>query len=508
MANLTNISKKGITVKVDYNQATRPFKHTWEGLANIDQMRWMTRKDCLDQLQDAHRDLKTKHVRAVGLFDDDLYVVGRDPRNFKEEKQVERKNWQNIDYIFDSLLDIGIAPMFTTAFMPRALASGDQSVFDTQNNVTPPKSYKEWKELVTATLNHMVYRYGKSRMKDWYYESWNEPNLNAFFGGTKEDFFQLWKATFEAIKSVDPEFRIGGPSTARAEWVPEFFDFAAQHKCYPDYIICHIYNNDSEYAALSPFAGPQEDKINRSPNFLNGVVKGVKEIADSMNFNGEIHWNEWGRSWFPYDPLRETANEAAFITKSMAECSQQADYFAYWCLSDIYNQAGFGAETFHGNYGMINLQGLKKPAYFAHQLLSQLGTEEIPAETTSPELYNGAIVTKKNNGLGILVYQYDNDFNPETSQPDKIPVSIELPNKKTVKTASLSRVSEVENNILHQWRREGSPDYLKYDERALWKEKNKLIKDELSFTINNSGNSHSIEFEMTTPGIVFIEITF
>ncbi|HKK61226.1 MAG TPA: hypothetical protein VJ951_01620 [Bacteroidales bacterium] len=503
-----NNKTKMFSVKPNYKGQRVEFRHSWEGLGNIDQMLWMTRLDCLQQLEDAHKDLGLRHVRAVGLFDDNLAVVGKDPRKFDNENAKPRINWQNVDYIFDSLLDRGIAPMFTTTFMPEALSSGNQTVFETKNNVSLPKSFQEWEQLVSVTAGHMLDRYGKKRMENWYYEVWNEPNLGAFFGGSKEDFFKLWKVTYDVIKKANPEFRIGGPSTARAEWIPEFLEYARKNDCMPDYLIGHIYNNDSEYAALSPFAGPQDDKINRSPNFLSGVVRGVSELADSLNFNGEIHWNEWGRSWFPFDPMRETSNEAAFIVKTMAEVSQYADYFAYWCLSDIYNQLGFGAETFHGNYGMMNLQGLKKPAYFAHQLLSQLGTEEIPSEKTSSDLYNGAIVTKKNNGLGILVYHFDNDFNPENYQLDKIPVSIELPNDKTVKTASLSRVSEVENNILHQWRKEGSPDYLKYDERALWKEKNKLIKDESSFTINNSGNSHFIEFEMTTPGIVYVEIIF
>ncbi len=497
-----------LIIKPKYQQPTHKFHHTWKGIGNIDQMRWMGRKDCLQQLEIAHKELGINHIRAVGLFDDNLFVVGRDPKNFKDFDEGEtRTNWQYIDYIFDELLDIGINPMFTTAFMPAALASGDQTVFDTRNNVSLPRSYRQWSDLVTATLKHNEYRYGKARMKDWYYEVWNEPNLGAFFGGNQEDFFQLWKTTWKAIKSIDPDYRIGGPSTARAEWIPEFLDFATQNNCMPDYLIGHIYNNDSEYAALSPFSGPQQDKINKSPNFIGGVIKGVKEIADSYNFNGEIHWNEWGRSWFPYDPLRETANEAAFIVKTLSEASQLADYFAYWCLSDIYNQLGYGAETFHGNYGMINLQGLKKPSYFSHQLLCELADQRLSTETNSDDKQLNAIVTSNGSDLSILVYSYLQDYELSNSS-QKINVKIQLPENTPVKreNVKLYRVSKEENNIVSNWERKGSPEYIKYDERNQWKEENRLAIDHSQFTLQENNGALFLQFEMNSPGITLAKI--
>lgn len=496
--------KYNLNITPAYKKQKTRLLHTWEGLGNIDQMRWMTRKDCLHQLENAYNEIGLRHIRAVGLFDDNLFVVGRDPVNFNNDQAPPRNNWQVIDYIFDSLLDIGISPMFTTAFMPSHLASGSQTVFDTKNNVTMPSSLMQWEELVTATLRHMVHRYGKERMRSWYYEVWNEPNLNAFFGGNQEDFNQLWKSTYKAIKGVDADFRIGGPSTARAEWVQDFLDFSTKNNCKTDYLICHIYNNDSEYAALSPFAGPQSDKINKSPNFLNGVIKGVKEIADKNKFSGEIHWNEWGRSWFPHDPIRESANEAAFIVKSMAEVSHLADYFAYWCLSDIYNQAGYGAETFHGNYGMMNLQGLKKPSYFAHQLLNSLGDNRVETDTQSNLENAGSIVTESEDSTQCLIYCFVNEFHPEKSAVENARIRMLLPEKFNDAGISLTRVSQNQNNIVTKWKELGSPDYLKYDERQQWKEYNKLQKDVGPFTIHEDGSKRYLEFNMEVPGVLMV----
>lgn len=123
---------------------------------------------------------------------------------------------------------------------------------------------------------------------------WNEPNLlNNFWGGTKEAFLRLWSVTWRAIKSVDEGLRVGGPSTARTEWLPEFLDYARKDGTPPDYLITHLYNNDSESQPPSPFDGPQEDRINLSPYFLAGIVRGTRKFLDQAGFTGELHWNDW-----------------------------------------------------------------------------------------------------------------------------------------------------------------------------------------------------------------------
>lgn len=498
-----------IVIVPEWGESAGELKHTWEGLGNIDQMRWMTRKDCLEHLEMAYKELNMRHVRAVGIHHDDLFPIGIDPKdcmNIAEADRKPRNNWQVIDYIFDSLADIGINPMYTTAFTPTVMATGTQSVFRTKCNVTPPKSYIEWQEYIVATLKHFKYRYGKQRMDQWYYEVWNEPNLDAFYGGDQSEFFKLWKYTYDAIKSVDSDWQIGGPSTARAEWIDDFLKFSKKNDCKPDYIIAHCYNNDSEWAALSPFDGLQEDRINKSPNFMPGVANGVKKLLGEYNFSGEIHWNEWGRSWFPFDEMRETANEAAFLVKSMAEVHDQATYYAYWCLNDIYNQAGYGAETFHGNYGLLNLQGLKKPSYFAFELLGKMGDKVVPHTGSNINRVNNAFVSKSENGYQALLYAYDNDY--EVGGESKIKqVKVLMPPDVQNSNINIYEVNKNNNNIVEAWKKQDSPAYLKYGEKEEWRKMNKIQKSNRKFNMEIKNGGQWLSLELETPGIALIDIT-
>jgi xylan 1,4-beta-xylosidase len=491
----------------DWNHAGSTLRHTWEGLGNVDQFRWFVRRDMQDQLAVMQKDLNLRHVRAVGMFDDELRVLGIDPTTWRDQDRKARYNWQVIDYVIESLMNMGINPVITTSFMPSGLSSGTQTCFSTKANVCPPKDYREWTDLVTRTIRHFVERFGESVVKSWYFEVWNEPNLDAFWkGADKAEFFKLYSTTWQAIKSVHPDLRLGGPSAARAEWIPEFIDFGRKNGCPADYIIAHVYNNDSEFAALSPFDGPQNDKINQSPNFLPGVVKGTRKLLDEMGFKGELHFNEWGRSWFPSDSIRESQNEAAFIVKSMAGCSQHADYFAYWCLSDIYDQLGYGSETFHGNYGLMNLQGLKKPSYKAFQLLGKLGDTQVPLNTSNGNDLQNAIAAKGKNGYQFLFYSFEKDFKPETSVPQKMSVSFRLPDRINIDDIRVYRIGSTENNIFSKWKSIGSPAYLRKEELAELLKHNDLGKSGEKHKIDSTGGSRVMTVECESPGVALVEM--
>jgi hypothetical protein len=48
------------------------------------------------------------------------------------------------------------------------------------------------------------------------YEVWNEPNLDAFFMGSFDDYVNLVRAASQALRAVDPTGRLSGPETSSA----------------------------------------------------------------------------------------------------------------------------------------------------------------------------------------------------------------------------------------------------------------------------------------------------
>jgi xylan 1,4-beta-xylosidase len=487
-----------LTIDPDWTSAGEPFRHTWEGVVNVDQFRWLVRGDMQDQLRTAHREIGARHVRAVGMLDDELRVLTRDPVQWRSEAAIHTEpNWQINTMIIERLLGIGINPMITTCFMPGAMASGNRTVFETRARISRPRDMAEWRKLIQHLARHLISHFGAETVRNFYFEIWNEPNLeNSFFEGTQADFFELYRQTVTALKEVDAGLKCGGPSTARAEWIPEFIAFCREHSIEPEYLIGHVYNNDSASQPLSPFDGPQEDKTSTSPHFASGVIRGTRKFLDEVGFKGEVHWNEWGRSWFPCEPIRETANEAAFIAKTMAEVSQLGDYFAYWCLSDIYDQVGYGRTAFHGNYGMVNLQGLRKPSYKAFQLLSLLGDRRVAVKTGGGDQLTHAMATTSADGRAqqVLVYAYDQTDHPATRN---ITVRLSVPERAG--NVQLHRVTATENNILADWRDLGAPDYLKHPVRKELEDRNATRS-----TLDFRREGGQITFSLDAPGIALL----
>ncbi|MCX7985471.1 MAG: glycoside hydrolase, partial [Bacteroidales bacterium] len=112
------------------------------------------RADWQQQLILTKQECDFKYIRMHGLLCDDMGV-------YKEDRNGNPQyNFQYIDVLFDFLLSIGMKPFVELGFMPSALASGDRTIFWWKGNVTPPKDYQRWEELIRRLVQHFTDRYG------------------------------------------------------------------------------------------------------------------------------------------------------------------------------------------------------------------------------------------------------------------------------------------------------------------------------------------------------------
>ena len=76
-----------------------------------------------------------------------------------------------------------------------------------------PKDYNRWRELIATVVGHLVDRYGAKEVETWYFELWNEPDLDYYWKGSIEEFCKLYDYTVAGIVDVLPSAYIGGPAT-------------------------------------------------------------------------------------------------------------------------------------------------------------------------------------------------------------------------------------------------------------------------------------------------------
>jgi xylan 1,4-beta-xylosidase len=185
-------------IAADLQQTNGPLNTMFKRCVGAGRANEGLRADWQRQLTVAHRECGFEYIRMHGLFCDDMGV-------YREEHGKPQYNWQYIDELYDFLARIGMKPFVELGFMPNAMASGSKTIFWWRGNVTPPRDLNKWANFIRAFIEHVQERYGHDAVKTWYFEVWNEPNLDGFWAGTQQEYFDLYGATARAIKGVSPD---------------------------------------------------------------------------------------------------------------------------------------------------------------------------------------------------------------------------------------------------------------------------------------------------------------
>ncbi len=351
------------------------------------------RADWQRQLAYAHRACGFQYIRMHGLFCDDMGVY----RDYGKPEY----NWQYIDQLYDFLQSIGMKPFVELGFMPGGLASGSQTIFWWRGNVTPPRDMQKWANFIHAFLLHLQERYGDAEVRTWYFEVWNEPNLEGFWAGTQQQYFDLYAATARAIKSVSPDYKVGGPATAGCSWISEFIHFCDTNHAPVDFISTHTYGVESGFLDEHGAGGTV---LSKNPNSISGDVKRVRQqITDSALPGLELHFTEWSSSYTPADPVHDSYHSAAYILDKLKKSGDASQSMSYWTFTDIFEEPGPRWEAFHGGFGLINYEDINKPSFYAYQFLNRLG----PVELKNTDPYSW-ICTDTSGGLQALIWDFTN----------------------------------------------------------------------------------------------------
>ncbi len=327
------------------------------------------RPDWQRQLAVAHALCGFRYLRFHGILSDEMDVYHEDAQG------VPYYHWDKVDAVYGAMLKAGVKPFVEISFMPTALASNAaRTGFRGQVNVSPPKDYAKWTALITAFTRHLEARFGRAEVKTWYFEVWNEPNHPGFYTHKLEDYETLYAATAPAIKSVCGDYRVGGPATAGPAWITELIDYCGANKLPLDFISTHDYGN----AFGQDPAGHKIKILNPSPGAVIGIPVDTRaKIRHSAMPNLELHITEWSASYSDRDPIHDSYLEAPYILEKLKRIGGAANSMSYWTFSDVFDENGFAPSPFHGGFGLISRDGLKKPAFYAYQYLHEMGDTEL-----------------------------------------------------------------------------------------------------------------------------------
>lgn len=216
-----------VSIQVDLAKTIGAYKpiYSWFGYdeANYTTMRHGT--ELLGQLHDLSPGpvyIRAHHLLTSG---DGVAELKFSSTNVYSEDASGRPiyNFTIFDGIFDAYKAAGVRPMVELGFMPKDLAADvpdrhepyqvhyPQSTISGKSN-NPPKDYAKWGELVRVVTAHLVERYGKEQVLQWYFEVWNEPDID-YWHSTPEDYWKLYDYAVAGVRAALPGARVGGPAT-------------------------------------------------------------------------------------------------------------------------------------------------------------------------------------------------------------------------------------------------------------------------------------------------------
>ena len=354
---------------IDVRSQTTPRDRMAEQSIGADFPGTLIRNDSLAQLRTAQRELRFRYIRFHNVFADQLGV-------YREVDGKPVYDWARLDYLYDQLRGMGLKPFVELGFTPDAMKQSNQTIFYWKGNTSHPQPDK-WTALVDAFVRHCVGRYGIQEVRSWYFEFWNEPNLDGFWEkADQQAYFDYYGRTARTIKAIDPRLRVGGPSTAGAAWVPEFLAYAKKTGVPVDFVSTHTYGVDGGFLDER---GEGDNKLSRDPD---AIVKDVSKVRREIEAAGHaglpLFFTEWSTSYNPRDPIHDDYLSAAYILSKLRRTEGLAQGMSYWTYSDLFEEPGPQARPFEGGFGLMTPQGVRKAAWFAYKYLADLGDRELP----------------------------------------------------------------------------------------------------------------------------------
>jgi xylan 1,4-beta-xylosidase len=429
------------TITINAQSPTRPFPHFWEQMFGSCRAVLTLRDSYRRDLRDVRRITDFKYVRFHAIFHDEVGFYDEDAQGNPVY------NFSYIDQIYDGLLENNVRPFVELSFTPRKLSAAPVVVhpFWYKQLVSPPKSYERWGEMIYQFTKHLLERYGEQEVAQWYFEVWNEPNIDFWAGNPKEPtYYELYDAAARAIKRVSPRLRVGGPATAQAAWVDRFIKHCVEANAPVDFVSTHVYANDRAQDVFGT-----NENIPRATMVARSVRKVFDQVKASARPNLPIIWSEYNASYRNEVEVTDSPFIAAWLANNIRQCDGMADIMSYWTFSDVFEEQGVVKTPFYGGFGLIAAGHIPKISYNAFALLHRLGDARISIDSPS------ALATKRSDGtLAVAVWNY---FEPEEAGAPK-QIALRFANTNTSRVR-ITTLDASHGNALAAWRQMGSPAF-------------------------------------------------
>lgn len=234
---------------------------------------------------------------------------------------------------------------------------------------------------------------------------WIPPDFIDLGMCSREEWEEIYFASYSAIKEVNENFLVAGPgSTENGRYLKWFLERCKKRKCIPDVITFRSFATTTE---------PEEKGLNLIGNneSFSMAVDGDEDLISHMaceirNILKEEHLSElpvvleeWSNNVWQRDLCNDTCYKSAYLFKNILENNQNLNGMGYFTLNDRIDEVPPAQETFHGGFGLFTQNDIPKSACRAMELLNEMGDRLV-------QKGDGYCITRTENEIQIFLYHY------------------------------------------------------------------------------------------------------
>lgn len=382
-------------------------------------------------------------------------------------------DFTRVNRIFGEFVKYGLKPVVECDYMPKGLTSreldpsvGNDEGMSVKNS--GPEDWGKWRDLLVAFTKNLVETFGADEVRTWYFEVWNEPD-----GWKQSDiqtFYKLYDVFVDAVTSVDPKLKVGGPACYHESFLKNFLEHVVNGTNYVtgekgtriDFISYHIYGLSGGWLNKEPVIKPQVARFSQSVLWISRLLSKYRTLKDV-----EFHINEWGMSShfqktvaeYPDLHYRNSEESPLFLTKMVDALYAIEDNYNFPTTMLLYWGGAWEAEKdefFMGHRTLSTAGDIPKPIQTGYEMLAQL--EDTRLDVDGPRVGGrlGILATKSSKkDIQLIAYNY-NETDDNLTISDEIEISINGlgDGNYMVSEYSLDRGN---NNTYREWQRQGSP---------------------------------------------------
>jgi xylan 1,4-beta-xylosidase len=395
-------------------------------------------------------------------------------------------DWSINDRIFNSYIARGVKPYVQIGFMPEALSTHPENyphnppvklkAPNDAGQAYPPKDYVKWGELSYQWAKHCVEEYGAAEVEKWYWEVWNEPNIN-YWHGTHQDYFKLYDYAIAGVRRALPTARVGGPETAGGpggSFLREFLEHCARETNYATGLIGSPLDFISFHAKGSPSFTNNHVRMGlrsqlRNINDACAVVSAFPQYKQTPLIVGESDPDSCAACTAAQYGYRNGLLYASYTAASFAREPELADQHGVNLEGALTWAFEFEDQPLFAGFRTLATGGVDLPVLNVFRMFNQMSGQRIastsdhsvPLDTLlgrgvreTPDV--AAFATLDAHRLCVLVWHYHDDDIPG---PDAA-VSLELnalPIAAGPATLRHYRIDEKHSDAFALWQQMGRP---------------------------------------------------